>query len=134
MLQPIAERTYLVEVNVGTLSVQKQVNFQFIPQLEGATIYAIQSFGATQLALSPNGSAVVTTAGLSDLTVTFAVGDNQDYFLVPVADLNSASISGFIRMISDKKLNLTKSFITLQGNANLAANQSVLFQFTYRAR
>lgn len=134
MLQPIAERTYLVEVNVGTLSVQKQVNFQFIPQLEGATIYAIQSFGATQLALSPNGSAVVTTAGLSDLTVTFAVGDNQDYFLVPVADLNSASISGFIRMISDKKLNLTKSFITLQGNANLVANQSVLFQFTYRAR
>jgi hypothetical protein len=134
MLQPIAERTYLVEVNVGALSVQKQVNFQFIPQLEGATIYAIQSFGATQLALSPNGSAVVSTAGLSDLTVTFAVGDNQDYFLVPVADLNSASISGFIRMISDKKLNLTKSFITLQGNANLVANQSVLFQFTYRAR
>lgn len=134
MLQPIAERTYLVEVNVGTLSVQKQVNFQFIPQLEGATIYAIQSFGATQLALSPNGSAVVSTAGLSDITVTFAVGDNQDYFLVPVADLNSASISGFIRMISDKKLNLTKSFITLQGNANLVANQSVLFQFTYRAR
>ena len=134
MLQPIAERTYLVEVNVGALSVQKQVNFQFIPQLEGATIYAIQSFGATQLALSPNGSAVVSTAGLSDLTVTFAVGDNQDYFLVPVADLNSASISGFIRMISDKKLNLTKSFITLQGNANLVASQSVLFQFTYRAR
>jgi hypothetical protein len=134
MLQPIAERTYLVEVNVGTLSVQKQVNFQFIPQLEGATIYAIQSFGATQLSVSPNGSAVVTTAGLSDLTVTFAVGDNQDYFLVPVADLNSASISGFIRMISDKKLNLTKSFITLQGNANLVANQSVLFQFTYRSR
>lgn len=134
MLQPIAERTYLVEVNIGALSVQKQVNFQFIPQLEGATIYAIQSFGATQLALSPNGSAVVSTAGLSDLTVTFAVGDNQDYFLVPVADLNSASISGFIRMISDKKLNLTKSFITLQGNANLVASQSVLFQFTYRAR
>jgi hypothetical protein len=135
MVQPISERNYLVEVNVGAaVAVQKQINFSFIPQLEGAVIYAIQSFSRTELSLSPNGSAVATTAGLADLTVTFAVGDNQDFFLVPVADLNSANISGFIRMINDKRLNLTKSFITIQSTTTIAANESVLFLFTYRGQ
>jgi hypothetical protein len=132
MLQPITEKSYLVEVNLGTVAVQKQVNFQFIPQLEGSLIYGIQSFSSTQLSLSPNGSAVVTAAGLADLTVTFVVGDMQDVFLLPVADLNSPLIQGFIRMFNNKKLNLTKSFVTIQSVATVANNQSILFNFLYR--
>lgn len=134
MLQPISERNYLIELNVGTVAVQKQINFAFIPQLEGAIIYGVQSFSRTDLSLSPNGSAVATAAGLADLTVTFAVGDNQDFFLWPVADLNSAAINGFIRMINDKRLNLTKSFITIQSTTTITNNESVLFLFTYRGR
>lgn len=133
MLQPIAQKSYLVEVNLGSsVAAQKQINFNFIPQLEGSIIYGIQSFSASQVSLSPNGSAMVTAAGLADLTVTFAVGDNQDLFLVPVADLNSALISGFIRMFQDKRLNLTKSFVTIQSTTTVVANQSVLFNFLYR--
>lgn len=132
MLQPITEKSYLVELNLGTVGVQKQVNFQFIPQLEGSLIYGIQSFSSTQLSLSPNGSTVVTAAGLADLTVTFVVGDMQDVFLLPVADLNSPLIQGFIRMFNNKKLNLTKSFITIQSIATVANNQSILFNFLYR--
>lgn len=132
MLQPITEKSYLVELNLGTVGVQKQVNFQFIPQLEGSLIYGIQSFSATQLSLSPNGSSVVTSAGLADLTVTFVVGDMQDVFLLPVADLNSPLIQGFIRMFNNKKLNLTKSFVTIQSTATVANNQSILFNFLYR--
>jgi len=134
MLQPISERNYLIELNVGTVAVQKQINFAFIPQLEGAIIYGVQSFSRTDLSLSPNGSAVATAAGLADLTVTFAVGDNQDFFLWPVADLNSPAINGFIRMINDKRLNLTKSFITIQSTTTITNNESVLFLFTYRGR
>jgi hypothetical protein len=132
MLQPITEKSYLVEVNLGTVAVQKQINFQFIPQLEGSLIYGIQSFSSTQLSASPNGSTVVSAVGLADLTVTFVVGDMQDVFLLPVADLNSPLIQGFIRMFNNKKLNLTKSFVTIQSVATVANNESILFNFLYR--
>lgn len=132
MLQPITEKSYLVEVNLGTVAVQKQINFAFIPQLEGSTIFGIQSFSSDQLSLSPNGSTPVTAVGLADLTVTFVVGDTQDIYLIPVADLNSPLIYGFIRMINNKKLNLTKSFVTIQSTTTVANNQVVLFNFLYR--
>jgi hypothetical protein len=132
MLQPITEKSYLVELNLGTVGVQKQINFQFIPQLEGSVIYGIQTFSSTQTSLSPNGSTVVSAAGLADLTVTFVVGDTQDVFLLPVADLNSPSIYGFIRMFNNKKLNLTKSFVTIQSTTTVANNESILFNFLYK--
>lgn len=132
MLQPITEKSYLVEVNLGTVAVQKQINFAFIPQLEGSTIYGIQTFSTTQLSLSPNGSTPVTTAGLADLTVTFVVGDMQEVFLLPCADLNSPSIYGFIRMFNNKKLNLTKSFVTIQSTGTVANNEVIMFNFLYR--
>lgn len=134
MLQPITEKSYLVELNLATVGVQRQVNFGFIPQLEGAEIYAVQTFSATQLSLSPNGAAMVTAAGLADLTVTFAVGDYQDIFLLPVADLNSPLINGFIRMLNNKRLNLTKSFVTIQSTTTVVNNQSILFNFIYRGK
>lgn len=133
MQQPITERSYLVELNLGTVvGAQRQVNFQFIPQLKDAIIYAVEVFSSSQISLSPNGATVVTAAGLADLTVTFAVGDDQDIFLQPCADLNPALTSGFIRMYNNKKLSLTKSFVTMQGVANIAASQAVLFNFIYR--
>lgn len=132
MLQPITEKSYLVEVNLGTVAVQKQINFAFIPQLEGSTIYGIQSFSANQCLLSPNGSTVVSQAGLAELTVTFVVGDMQEIFLLPVADLNSPLIYGFIRMFGNKRLNLTKSFVTIQSTTTVASNQSILFNFLYK--
>ena len=132
MLQPITEKSYLVELNLGTVAVQKQINFQFIPQLEGSLIYGIQTFSSSQSSLSPNGSNVVSATGLADLTVTFVVGDTQDVFLLPVADLNSPSIQGFIRMFNNKKLNLTKSFVTIQSTATVVNNESILFNFLYR--
>lgn len=132
MLQPITEKSYLVEVNLGTVAVQKQINFQFIPQLEGSLIYGVQSFSRTQCSLSPNGSTLVTAVGLADLTVTFVVGDTQDIFLLPVADLNSPLIAGFIRMLNNKRLNLTKSFVTIQSTTTVANNESILFNFLYK--
>lgn len=132
MIQPIIENSYLVEINLGTLAAQKQINFNFIPQLEGSIIYGIQTFSASDVTTSPNGSTVVSTAGLASINVTFSVGDNQDIFLMSTHDLRSASISGFVRMFANKKLNLTKSFITLNSVTGLTNNESILFQFLYR--
>lgn len=132
MLQPIIENSYLVEVNLGTVAAQKQINFNFIPQLEGSIIYSIQTFAASTTTISPNGSTVISSAGLASIFVTFTVGDNQDIYLIPAADLNSPLISGFQRMFANKKLNLTKSFITLNSAASLNNNESILFQFIYR--
>lgn len=132
MIQPIIENSYLVEVNLGTVAAQKQINFNFIPQLEGSIIYGIQVFSSSDVATSPNGSTVVGTTGLTNLNVTFSVGDNQDIYLMSCSDLRSSNISGFIRMFANKKLNLTKSFITINNTASLANNDSILFQFLYR--
>ena len=71
---------------------------------------------------------------MNEFPGTFAVGDDQDVFLQPCADLNPALVAGFIRMYNNKKFNLTKSFITMQGVANIAANQAVLFNFFYRSK
>lgn len=132
MIQPIIENSYLVEVNLGTVAAQKQINFNFIPQLEGSIIYGIQVFSSSDVATSPNGSTVVSTTGLTNLNVTFSVGDNQDIYLMSCSDLRSSNISGFIRMFANKKLNLTKSFITINNTASLVNNDSILFQFLYR--
>jgi hypothetical protein len=132
MTQPIIEKSYLVEVNVGTVSAQKQINFQFVPQLEGATIYAIQTFSSTDLSVSPNGGTVTSLLGLAECTVTFAVGDTQDIFLLPCTDLRSPTIFGFQRMFANKKLNLTKSFVTINSIVSIANNNVILFNFIYR--
>jgi hypothetical protein len=134
MLQPVIENTYLVEVNLGTVATQKRINFQFVPQLEGTEIYAIQAFSASDLPFSPNGSAVVTTAGLSACTVTFVIGDDEKVYILPLSDLRSGNIYGFQRMFKNLKINLTKSYITIQTTTGLTSNDSVLVNFIYRPR
>lgn len=134
MLQPVIENTYLVEVNLGTVATQKRINFQFVPQLEGCEIYAIQSFSVTDLALSPNGSAVVTSAGLAACSVTFVIGDDEKVYTLPLSDLRSPNIYGFQRMFKNLKINLTKSYITIQTTTGLTNNDSVLVNFIYRPR
>lgn len=134
MLQPVIENTYLVEVNLGTVATQKRINFQFVPQLEGTEIYAIQSFSSTDLALSPNGSTVVSINGLSACTVTFVIGDDEKIYTLPLSDLRSGNIYGFQRMFKNLKINLTKSYITIQTTTGLTNNESVLVNFIYRPR
>lgn len=134
MLQPVIENTYLVEVNLGTVATQKRINFQFVPQLEGCEIYAIQSFSNSDLPTSPNGSTVATNAGLSACTVTFVIGDDEKIYILPLSDLRSGNIYGFQRMFKNLKINLTKSYITIQTTTGLTNNDSILVNFIYRPR
>ncbi len=132
MLQPIIENTYFVEINIGTPSTQKRINFQFIPQLEASEIYSIQSFSSNLFTISPNGLAVASAAGCTGVTVTFCVGDDEKLYIIPITDLNSSVNSGFQRLFANLKINLTKSYITIQDPSNLAANNAICFQFIYR--
>jgi hypothetical protein len=113
MIQPIIERSYLVEVNLGTIAAGRKINFQYIPQLEGAEIYGIQSFTTAQLGTSPNNSPVISGAGSTSIIVNFFVQDDEQVFQMPIADLNSELLSGFVRLFDNKKINITKSFITI---------------------
>lgn len=130
-MQPVIKKTYLVELNLGTVAANKQVNFNDVPQLRGKRIYGVSTFSRTQLSGSPGGSAMVTTAGLADLVVTFAVGDVQDFYLIPCADLNSPLIFGSIRAIEPKMLILTKSFVTILTTTTVVTNESICFNFIY---
>jgi hypothetical protein len=132
MSQPIIENSYLVEIPIGTPAAQKRLNFQFVPQLEGAQIYGIASFSASQFGTSPNGLAVASAAGLASCTVTFSVGDDEKVYIYPLADLNALNTAGFIRVFNNLKINLTKSYITLQAVTGLVANDAILLNFIYR--
>ena len=132
MYQPITEKSYLVEVNLGTIAAAKQINFNFIPQLEGSIIYAVEAYSATIAVTTPNGSNTVSTVGLASLAVTFTVGDNQDVYLMPTGDLYPPNVGGFIRQFANKKFNLTKSYVTILGVSGLNNNDAILFNFHYR--
>lgn len=132
MIQPIIERSYLVEVNLGTIAAGKKINFQYIPQLEGAEIYGIQTFSSDQLGVTPNLAVVPTLLGLTSLIVNFFVEDDEQIFQMPLADLNSEALSGFVRLFNNKKINITKSFITILTTTNLNNNEAAVFQFLFK--
>lgn len=134
MFQPVLDKSYLVEVNLGTIAVQKQVFFPFVPQLEGSFISCVQSYSAGGLITSPSGSTVVSTAGLNSLILTLSVGDNQDVYNYPVSDLYSGNSFGLLRMLNDKKVNLTKSYVAITSVSNLNNNEVIVFNFYYRKK
>ena len=132
MIQPIIDRSYLVEINLGTIAVGRKINFQYIPQLEGAEIYGIQSFQGTQLSTSPNASPVIATG--AGIVVNFFVQDDEQVFQMPYQDLNSNLLSGFVRLFNDKKINITKSFITILDVTGINNDESALFQFLFKKK
>ena len=133
MLQPIIEKSYLVEQNLGASpGNQQRIPFQFISEIEGAEIFSIQAFSIDDLSRTPSGLTVVSLAGLTGLTLTFSVGDKERIYQMPASDLRSANIFGFQRMFKNLKINLTKSYITIQDATNIFANNGLLVNFIYR--
>lgn len=131
-MTPIAQKTYLVEVNLPSTAVGTQVNFGFIAQLEGAQIYGIQSFSADDIGASPNQRPPVPAAGLPSLFVTFVVGEEERLFKIPVTDLNSFFNKGIIRAYNNLKINFTKSYVSVNSATGLTALDSICFQFIYK--
>jgi hypothetical protein len=130
-MKPIV-RSYLAEVNLGTTvpGNGQNINIQDYPQLRDVIITGVQVFSSSQVAISPQGKAVVTT--LSGIVLTLMDKFNMEMiYQYPTSDLNPALISGFYRDFVPFELQLTKSYISVLSNASLLANQSVCLNFFY---
>ncbi len=130
-MKPIV-RSYLAEVNLGTTipGNGQNINIQDYPQLRDVIITGVQVFSSNQVAISPQGKAVVTT--LSGIVLTLMDKFNMEMiYQYPTSDLNPALISGFYRDFVPFELQLTKSYISILSNTSLLANNSVCLNFFY---
>lgn len=130
-MKPIV-RSYLTEINVGTTQPGNgtNINFKDYPQLRDIFITGFAFYDVNQVAASPSGKTVV--GNLTGITVTLLDIYNMEMiYQYPSFDANPINASGFYRDIYPFQLQLTKSFITILDNTNIAANESVLINFFY---
>ena len=132
-MKPIV-RSYLTEINVGTTQPGNgtNINFKDYPQLRDIYITGFAFYDVTQVSLSPAGKTVVTANSLPGITVTLLDIYNMEMiYQYPSFDANPINASGFYRDIFPFQLQLTKSYITVLDNTNIAANESVIVNFFY---
>lgn len=136
MIQPIIKNSYLVEVNLTTLTTGQRYNFLDVPTLRAPFIFVqgIEAFTANELTNSPNGAALVTALGAAGIVVTFAVAETEDIYQIPYYTLVASQNAGIIREFANKQINLTKSYITVLDATNLTAAQSAVFNFYYQIK
>lgn len=133
LIQPITKRYLSIEVPLGAIiSAGNRVQFNFNPDVQTGMIYAIQAFSVADWATSPSGAAVVSTAGLASLLLTLVIGENEEVQQMPISDLRSANVNGFIRLFDNKKVNLVKSYISIVSTTGLAANNSLMLGLHYQ--
>ena len=132
-MKPIV-RSYLTEINVGTTQPGNgtNINFKDYPQLRDIFITGFAFYDISQVSLSPAGKAIVPANALPGITVTLLDIYNMEMiYQYPSYDANPINASGFYRDIFPFQLQLTKSYITVLDNTNIAANESVIVNFFY---
>ena len=130
-MQPI-QRSYLIEINVGTTNPGNgvNINFQDYPQLRNIYLTGIQTFDINSVSISPSGKNVV--GQLTGATVTLLDIFNQEIMRqYPAQDLSPYYNSGIYRDFKPFQLQLTKSFITILDNTTTAANESFMLNIFY---
>lgn len=130
----IIENSYLVEVNLPSITLGQRYTFLDIPQLRynAVTMMGIEAFTASQLATSPNNKTVISGAGSVNIVCTFVVNETEDIYQIPYYTLISSNNAGLIREFQNKRINLVKSYITILNVSGLNANESVMFNFYYK--
>lgn len=130
----IITNSYLVELNLPTISQGQRYTFLDVPQLRynAVTIDAIESLTVTQLATSPNLKTLISGTGMLGIVLTFVVDETEEIYQIPYFTLNAGSNSGIIRMFQNKRINLVKSYATILNTTGLTAGQSLCFNFFYR--
>lgn len=130
-MKPI-EKSYLIELNVGTTNPGNgvNINFQDFPQLRDIYLTGIQVFDLSTVLTSPSGKTVV--GALTGATVTLLDIFNQEIIRsYPAQDLSPYYNSGIYRDFKPFKLQLTKSYITILDNTTTAANESYIVNIFY---
>ena len=132
-MKPIV-RSYLTEINVGTTQPGNgtNINFKDFPQLRDIYITGFAFYDISQVSISPSGKVVVPANALPGITTTLVDIYNMEMiYQYPSFDANPINASGFYRDIFPFQLQLTKSYITVLDNTNIAANQSIIVNFFY---
>lgn len=130
----IITNSYLVELNLATISQGQRYTFLDVPQLRynAVTIDAVESLTASQLATSPNLKTTISATGMLGIVLTFVVDETEEIYQIPYYTLNAASNSGLIRSFNNKRINLVKSYATILNTTGLTAGQSLMFNFFYK--
>jgi hypothetical protein len=130
----IITNSYLVELNLPTISLGQRYTFLDIPQLRynSVIIEGIEAFSVDQLAVSPNNKTIVSTAATLNLVLTLVVDETEELYQIPYYTLISSENAGLIREFANKRINLVKSYVTILNTTGLTAAQSVIFNFYYR--
>jgi len=123
-----------VELNLPTISLGQRYTFLDVPQLRynAVIIEGLEAFTADQLAVSTNNKPIIGVLGALNLVLTLVVDETEEIYQIPYYTLISANNAGLIREFANKRINLVKSYITILNTTNLAAGNSVIFNFYYR--
>lgn len=130
----IITSSYLVELNLPTISLGQRFTFLDVPQLRynAVIIDGIEAFTNAQLATSPNAKAVINASASLGIVVTLVVDETEDIYQIPYYTLISANNAGLIREFANKRINLVKSYATILNTTGLSTGQSLMFNFYYR--
>lgn len=132
-MKPII-RSYLIEINLGASvpGAGSQVYINDYPTLRNVWFCGAMSHSGTTIAVSPSGRTVVSSTGEASVTATFV--DNMNMEIIhnyPLRDLDPFLTSGFYRDYKPFRLQLTKSYITINTTTNLSPNQSIILNVLY---
>jgi hypothetical protein len=141
MFQPVLHFTYLTEIKLTNNPAANQVyKFADVPELRNKAVKqsgpiiiktnSIQAYKRSDLTVTPNSN--VTVNLLTGIVLTLQIGSTEEFFRYPCNDLNPAANSGVMRILANKEINLTNSYITILDATGLAQNDSVLFNFCYK--
>lgn len=135
MLEPVVKRSYSYAFPIGNtpLSVNQQLNFQYIPMLDKAYIYSIQVYVIPYVVDLSTGGQSYQNLTLSGMTLTMVQGDESIIFNQPLTDFNIANTTSYKRLIKPTQFNLPKSYITITNTSvfTIGSNYGILFNFIY---
>jgi hypothetical protein len=132
----IADHSQLVEAQIiSTPGYGATFVFQDIPNIAKGNIelYGIEAYSADQMAFAPSGLEVIDASDVPNISYTLVTTDsnykqveNQPYYNA-IRSLNG----GFIVLLNNMKIDLTKCYITILDAGGLQVNQTCVFNLYY---
>lgn len=94
-------RSRLIQVNLAPTQPLGDLSFPDQPDLRGCELLGFETFDVRQLAVAPNGTAIVSAADSLNLVVTIADSSTQKVREIPYASCNRTLNGGLIRAYRD---------------------------------
>lgn len=134
----VINRSQLVYAQLGTTggSVAAGNPYRFTP-VENMTslnisVYGVEAFGATQLAVTPDGQTVCANSVLDQLTLTLVDSKGNEVLKdFPVYNLVRANIGGFANLFADYNLDMVKCYVKITDTTGVTAGTVVAFNWYY---